>query len=183
MLAALPFVSSPAIAKDWLLVSPAKKWPPVDFTNEQGETYKAGIYSKFFMRFETQSQAASFKSKILPTTSKELVGTHKNIPTTFACIRSGYRGAIKSMYRLPDNISHAAYDWNPLYVKLVCVENGAAYSIDKFKFDTWEEAWSFIDSLIIKEDDGESYSWERLVQPFILNHDQQPEFYRKNYNV
>jgi hypothetical protein len=187
MLAALPFTGLSLKAeqhkKDWLLVSPASKM--TGFTNEQGEVYKTGMYSRFFMRFGSQSEAASFKSKLMPTISKELVGTPKEVKDVpkFAYVRSGYRGAIRTIFRIPETMSTEGYDWRPLYVRLVCVESEAAYSFGKCVFETFEDAWEFIDSLVIKEDDGESYSWERATQPFRFNPNQQPEFYLRRLGV
>lgn len=183
MLAAVPFlgIKGTELKKDWLLVNPTQRWPEVDFTSGFGEFIKAGTYSKFFMRFSTQIEAASFKSKLMPTNSKEFVGTpngkFQGPYDNKVVVRSGYRGAIRGLYKAPDNIAANQFDWTPDRVTLVCVENNEAYDVvPRMRFPDFAQAWDFIDSLVIKEDDGESYSWQRLIQPFRRNKEA-PEFY------
>jgi hypothetical protein len=177
MLAAIPFLGITAVAeqpkKNWLVVSDTKDAWPCDWHTRTGELIKQGSYSKIFFRFDTQAQAASFKAKLMPRNSKELIGTPKqNVSDSwklaggYAPIRSGYRGAIRAVYPVPDTIVAEEFDWHVDHVTLCVIEGKHAYDIPNMRFEDFAKAWDFIDHLVIKEDDGKSYSWQRLIQPF-----------------
>lgn len=177
MLTAIPFLGLSAVAeqpkKNWLIVSDTTKVWPCDWTTETGQLVKQGSYSKVFFRFDTQIAAASFKAKLMPRNSKALIGISRSDfkhdwkqSGGIAPIRSGYRGAIRSLYRVPNTIVAADFEWIPDHVTLCCVEGKEAYDIPNIRFADFADAWEFIDNLVIKEDDGKSYSWASLTQPF-----------------
>lgn len=64
-----------------------------------------------------------------------------------------------------------------IFKALVCVEEDVAYTLSSsLRFPGFAEAWDYIDNLVIKEDDNESFSWQRLIQPLRRNKEV-PEFY------
>lgn len=175
LLASLPFLklstkasTKTAETKMWLLTT-KEVYHRMDVTFSKrvekidGVVLPLGEYKQFVARFDSAQSAHAFKQSLIPMNGPLTAKISHDPSDNIVYLRSGYRGAVRAIHNIGLPAVVKVDYWFLVMKTPTCY-----YQLfsDKMNFQTVHEAWTWINDLIIMEDDGTQICKEMLLQPF-----------------